>query len=216
MTINVWNALFFLLKYTWSFDECRSQLFCGIGYIWVLPILDPALQINIHIKARSLYLHIIPALRLHLWSLVLIIALLWLMQWDWYLFWDTLNEKLFYGLYHRFSANCRAISVVPASFKFGLKVDLKKGFSEIILPTVRDLWIVRWRSLKKSPKLRQWLHYINVKTRDCSPKCLTQYANTSSSYSWDTHLMCFSFKLFHVWLPTMLHNAPKLINTPIK
>ena len=157
MTINVWNALFFLLKYTWSFDECRSQLFCGIGFIWVLPILDPALQINIHIKARSLYLHIIPAVRLHLWSLVLIIALLWLIDdWcDWYPFWDTLNEKLFYGLYHRFSANCRAISVVPVSLKFGLRVDLKKGFSEIILPTVSDVRIVRWRSPKKSPKIRQ-------------------------------------------------------------
>ena len=155
MTINVWNALFFLVKYTWSFDDCRSQLFCGIGFIWVLAILDSALQINIRIKARSLYLHLIPALRLHLWSLVLIIALLWLIQCDWYPFRDTLNERLFYGLYHRFSANCRAIFVL-ASLKFGLKVELKKGFSEIILPTVSDVWVVRWRSPKKSPKIRQY------------------------------------------------------------
>ena len=51
------------------------SLFIRIGFIWVLVILDSALQINIYIKARSLYFHIVPALRLHLWSLVLIIAL---------------------------------------------------------------------------------------------------------------------------------------------
>ena len=27
VTINEWNALFVLLKYTWSFDDCGSQLF---------------------------------------------------------------------------------------------------------------------------------------------------------------------------------------------
>ena len=46
-----------------------------------------------------------------------------------------------HGLYHRFSANCRAI-FVPASLKFGSKVELKKCFSEIILTTVSDVWAV--------------------------------------------------------------------------
>ena len=56
-----------------------------------------------------------------------------------------------------------------------------------------------------------------MKTSDCFPIWLTHfYANSSSSESWDSHLMYFSFKRFHVWLPTMSHNAPKLINTPFK
>ena len=46
-----------------------------------------------------------------------------------------------HGLYHRFSANCRA-TLVPASLKFGSKVEVKKCFSEIILTTVSDVWAV--------------------------------------------------------------------------
>ena len=138
---------------------------CRIGFIWVLAILDPALQINIHINARSFYFHIIPVLTLHLWSLVLIIALpmidpMWLVPILRRLKWEIVLWVV--------SANFRAI-LVRASLKFGLK-KLKKGFSEIILPTFSDMWVVCWRSPRKSPIIRQWLCYINVKTSDCFPR----------------------------------------------
>jgi len=122
----------FLLKYTWSFDwwlplstswTCFCTLilpvllFCRIGFIWVLAILDSALQINIHIKARSFYFHIIPVLRLHLWSLVIVIALpmidpMWLVPILRHLKWEIVLWVV--------SANFRAI-LVRASLKFGLK-----------------------------------------------------------------------------------------------
>ena len=161
---------------------------CRIGFIWVLAILDPALQINIHIKARSFYFHIISVLRLHLWSFVLIIPLpmidpMWLVPILRHLKWEIV------------------LWVVSTNFRFSY-------------PLLRsDVWVVCWRSPRKSPILRQWLCYINVKTSDSFPKWLTQYANSSSSDCRDTHFMCLSFKLFHVSLPTRLHNAPKLINT---
>jgi len=119
------------------------------------------------------------------------------------------------GLYHRFSPNCRAI-FFRASLIFGSKVEFNQCFNEIILATVSGVWAVHWRSPRKSPIIRQWLHYISMKTSDCFPISLTQYANSSSSSCWDPHFMCFNFKLFQVSLPTRLHNAHKLTNTPPK
>ena len=101
------------------------------------------------------------------------------------------------------------------ALKLGSKVELNQCFSEIILVSVSDVWAVL-KIPKENPPNKAMIMLHSMKTSDCFLILLTQYANRSLSYSWDSHFMCFSFQLFHVSLATRLHNAPKLINTPPK
>ena len=114
-----WNALFFLLTAVVNFlgmflhFNSSCLLFCRIGFTCVLAILDPALQIKIHIKARSFYFHVIPVLRLHLWSLVLIITLpvidpMWLVPILRHLKWEIVlwfESQVFSNFFFKQSSN---------------------------------------------------------------------------------------------------------------
>ena len=182
------------------------SLYCRVGFIWVLGILDITLQININIRVRVLYFHnfIITVLRLNI-------------AYDW----SNLTGSHFNTIW---IGDCSMVCIADFhkilqrflcewASNLGSKLDLVLVRSSLSLLVMCGP-AVCWRFPKKTPIIKQWLFYISMKISDQLSNMDKPICQQFLIWLLGSTFDVFLFQTVSCLVVNQVQNTPDLINTP--